>query len=295
MLKKAKKKKIAFSTILKEISTIKNCDYDLMCKTIYFKYKINVNELIELYNIYRVRKSFNQDTIDYIFNFVHCLTSYDYDLRVEYNTNLKPLLISFIESDCYDVKEFFTDKSLLEKALEYAFILDYNFYNKFFDVIEEKKIKLKDKNIREGKQILNLLNSGILLSDGSYREFDIIDYYMNTKVLPKNMVYILRKYSDLNNILSLKKFAARHDNDFMLKESDIEHRLSDRIFFNCLVDEDGKLIENSGFEVSDSDKMFVLEYLQENNVPITECTYSAGLKRIKNGYFVQKEKQLVLK
>ena len=163
------------------------------------------------------------------------------------------------------------------------------------DAIEEKKIKLRNQNISEGKKILNLLNSGIILSDGSCREFDIIDYYMNTKIPPKMLVYILRKYSDLDNFLSLKKFAARHDNDFMLKESDIEHRLSDRIFFNCLIDEDGKLIENSGFEISDSDKMFVFEYLQENNVPITECTYSAGLKRIKNGYFVQKEKQLVLK
>ena len=201
MLKKAKKKKISFSTILKEISTIKNCDYDLIGETIYFKYKINVNELIEIYNIYSVNNQINQDTIDFIINVVNYLNSYDYDFRVEYNTNLKPLLISFIESDCYDVKEFFTDKSLLEKALEYAFILDYNLYNKFFDAIEEKKIKLRNQNISEGKKILNLLNSGIILSDGSCREFDIIDYYMNTKIPPKMLVYILRKYSDLDNFL----------------------------------------------------------------------------------------------
>ena len=295
MLKKVKKKKIAFSTILNEISNIKNCDYDLMARTIYFKYKINVNEFIQLYNFLRVRKKFNQDTIDFISTVTCYLSSYDYELRVDYNTNLKPLLISFIESDCYDEKDFFTDKNLLEKILEYAFILDYDFYNRFFDVLEEKKNKLQELNIREGKQIINLIDSGILISNDSYREFDFIDYYMNTKLPPKKMVLLLRKYADSDKLILFKMFASRYDNDYVLKESDIERRLSDRTFFNCFADENGNLIEGTGFEISDSDKIFVLEYLKNNNVPITECTYSAGLQRFKNGFFVHKEKKLVLK
>lgn len=296
MLKKYKKKRSSFKNVFDEI---KNCDnYDEISETIFFKFKLTSYEFYEAYKDIKTKRKFDEKTKNFLDAVVARLRKFEEIKLQSYVSFYRPLLLSFFESDCLEVTEYFKDKKVLEKALEFAYIIDYELYSEFFDVLEKKKIALRKMHLTQGVEIVNAIENGVQMSDGSFRDFDIIDYYTITKLEPKKMVFILRKYSDSPRLLGLKKFANRNENDYKFKKEDIERRLLDRTIFNCEFDDEGRVIPNTGFEISDADKFFVLDFLREIDVPITELTYSAGLRRFRNGVFKHEEsknKEFVLK
>ncbi|MBP3840580.1 MAG: hypothetical protein IK997_00480 [Bacilli bacterium] len=299
MLKKVNKKKVSFSTVFTEIKSIDRNNYDLISEIIFFKYKLTTFDFIKLYDSMKLKKKFGLDDQSFLSKVIFYLSKFEEKKIEEYITIYKPLLLGFINSDCLDENEFFKDKNILQKALDYAFIVDFSFYTDFFDVVEKKKDTLMKMNLVAGVEIVKCIETGVENEDGSIREFDIIDYYTYTKLPPIKMVLLLRKYVNSPNLLFLKKFANKNDNDFVLRKNDIERRLADRTVYNCKLDENGKIIPDSGIEISDVDKLFIFDYLRKNNIPVTDLTYAAGLRRFKRGIFKHKEseteKELIMK
>jgi len=297
MVKKQNKRKVSFYTVFSELKGLDSKDYDLISEIIFFKYKLTVSDFIGLYDSIRLKRNFDDDTQFFLSEVIDNLTQFDEKKRNEYFSIYKIFLLEFVNCDCLDINEFFKDKGLLQKSLDYAFILDYEFYNLFFDALEKKNNTLMKMNLVAGVEIVRKLEDGVKTEDDSVREFDIIDYYMYTKLAPSKMVILLKKYANSPKLLFLKKFACKKYNDYVLRPNDIEKRLADRTIYNCKFDKNGKVIAGTGFEISDDDKIFVLEYLRQNNIPITDLTYAAGLRRFKNGVFKHKEneKELIMK
>lgn len=299
MLKKVNKRRGSFSTILSDIKKNSGKNSDSIAEILFFKYKLTTYDFKDLYDDMSLKKKFDDETKDFLDEIITSLTYFEEQARYEYLSIYKVGLLDFINSDSLDVKEFFKDRELLQKALEYAFILEYNFYNYFFEVLEKKENTLTKKNLVAGVEIVRNIENGVKIEDGSVREFDIIDYYSYTKLPPNKMVFLLRKYANTPSLLFLKKFAGKNDNDYVLRESDIQKKLDDRTVFNCKFDENGKVIPGTGFEISDADKLFIFDYLRKNNIPVTDLTYSAGLRRFKNGVFKHQEsekvKELIMK
>lgn len=297
MIKQIKKRKVSFIGVFNEIKVLGNSDS--ISEIIFFKYKLNVSDFIGLYDSMRLKRNFDGDTQFFLSEVIDNLTQFEEKRRDEYFSIYKIVLLEFINGDCFDINEFFKDKGLLQKSLDYAFILDYEFYNLFFEALEKKNNTLMKMNLVAGVEIVRKIEDGVKTEDDSVREFDIIDYYMYTKLAPSKMVLLLKKYANSPNLLFLKKFANKNDNDYPLRKNDIEQRLSDRTVYNCKFDESGKVVPGTGFEISDADKIFILEYLKQNNIPITDLTYAAGLRRFKNGVFKHKEnenvKELIMK
>ena len=286
MIKKVNRKSGSFNNLMSELPFINLENPELICQTVYFKYKITVNQFLYLYGEYASKRKYDEGREEFIGKIVTILNKYDSVINKEYNDVLRPMLLKFMDSDCLEINKFFADKKLLEKAVEYALILDYDFYQIFFCELEKKEMMLKQKNIEAGNRIIDEMKSMELeAEENGSREFDLIDYYMNTDLEPKKMVLLLRYNAAAKDLLILKKFASRYVNDYALIDKDIENKLNDRTIYRCQFDEKGEAVPGSGFEISDADKLFVLDYLVNNNIPITECTYSAGLRRFRNGVF----------
>ena len=65
------------------------------------------------------------------------------------------------------------------------------------------------------------------------------------------------------------------------KDTDKEGKLNETIKF-AEKDENGKIIEGSYRVITREEKESLLKYLDDNNLPLTEGNYAAGIRRIKN-------------
>ena len=284
MIDKIKKKRVNYKNMFLSIKEINDYNIDKLGNFLYFECHITIDDYIEHLNkIMESNTPFSKETYSTLMSFTMELEEYDQNLREEYISIYKPLLYHFLNTNFYSYNEE------LKKAIKMAFVLDRKYYDNFFYTIEEKKKKEHFLNIANGLEINDKIRTGIEMEDGRIREFDLIDYYMHTNIKPRSLLYILISNTNPKNLLPFKKFAPRYEHDFKLDEEWIKRKLKDRVIYGCKLDENKEIIENSGTEISETDKLFIIEYLKEHNVPITECTYMAGLIRFKKGVFKHKE------
>ena len=67
----------------------------------------------------------------------------------------------------------------------------------------EKEEFEKTKQISNGVEVINKLQNGVLLEDGSIRDFDLIDYYEMMKIKPIAAGNLLKKYFSNHQLVGL--------------------------------------------------------------------------------------------
>jgi hypothetical protein len=135
------------------------------------------------------------------------------------------------------------------------------------------------------KKIAELLICGISLENGKVRSFDLIDYYECTNVPPKTLD---------SNIRTKRALFADVDYVSLATVKNYLYSISKISFLENPVSRESK--ENDPFRYkpknSENDELVVvpievkkalMDYLEKKGVPLTEGTYSAGLKRIIDG------------
>ncbi len=124
--------------------------------------------------------------------------------------------------------------------------------------------------VERAKKIIELLHTGVINSENEVREFNILDYYKIIGISPKTLYE--RTYDDLTDEYSsveLKKFYS-----FVLKSMN-DSKLTAKAIMEV---KHSVLVNDEIREITDVDKINVINYLKTNKIPLTSNVYALALK-----------------
>ena len=192
------------------------------------------------------------------------------------------LILLFLDSKM-TIPMFCKEKDISEydfrKALTILKELNNPVYEKYMTEMRERLSRNYAILLNKMKRIIESIKNGVLLEDGTKREFDIIDYYLITKQNPTKLANTLRR--DLIDE-ELNEFYAFIDKNFK-NDLPVSKIYEEKISMPTAFDVGGKPILDSIREIEKHEKRSVIIYLKSNNIPITQKTYVQGLKRFLRG------------
>ena len=152
----------------------------------------------------------------------------------------------------------------------------YNEIKRHLDDLGSRKYKIILTNINK---ICDEIIHGINLKDGTKKEFDLLDYYLKTK-LTFDEFNRLYTQSDDFSINDRRKIA-----QFLTK-------VKSNTYFNINQELESKtvlLVNNEMHTVTKDEKLSTIEYLKSKNIPLYYSVYCVALRRFVNGTLVDKE------
>lgn len=171
--------------------------------------------------------------------------------------------------------------------------------NDFINKEEKIKEMIRKQQLSEQiNKVIYLLKNDISLEDGQTRNFDLIDYYKYINIEPIKLISMINGKAikdklNTTDLIYLKRFLFIQKNSTLSNYPiNIVAKLSSKEEYDCLKDENGKLIPGTGKIITEEQKIALIEYLKQNKIPLIEGTYNAGIKRIKNNTFEIMEKNI---
>lgn len=160
--------------------------------------------------------------------------------------------------------------------------VDVDYFDKCKSMVDATKVKRGRKKtsnfVKVSSEMADKIRNGVQ-ENGRTRDFDIIDFYMltnSTITEVQNELATLPSTKD-NNLI--KKFLG--------KKTDISQNLSSsRFIIGVKYDEQGKIIPNSGREITQEEKMNCIAYLEKNDLLVNALTLKAAAKRYVNGFII---------
>lgn len=194
----------------------------------------------------------------------------------------KQVLTDFCNSEEESIEDFCRDYNIRKTRLKYYEELlssrkdpIYLQYKNKIDKINRQNYKYK-KDI--SRRIIESIKSGVIVND-EVKEFDIIDYYFITKFSPKKLFQFIKSEFDIDDIKCYVKFYSNYSNSSLLNERKLNILLDSREVFGIKMNDDGVAIPNSGREVTLEEKLYILDYLKKNDIPLYDDVYRIALQR----------------
>ena len=138
------------------------------------------------------------------------------------------------------------------------------------------------------EELVNFIKNGVNIN-GKTRNFDILDYYILSKGVPvKVFLENLPKDISLDNLKTLKTFFF-NNNEGTLMDIDsyyIRQILSTKDEVNTKRNEEGYPIPGTGRIIKTEEKRNIIDYIINNNIPLTTKIYSLAMKRYISGELI---------
>ena len=172
--------------------------------------------------------------------------------------------------------------------------------NTLFSMLEVRdnelylKIKGKIRNLQGQRYavLINKVNSiadniinGIELEDGSRRNFEILDYFLSTKLDFNEFIDLYNKNRniDIESLKAIKIFFAKNK---LTNKLNINQELDGRTIF---------IVDDKPYEVSKEEKQTVLNYLGVKDIPLYTKVYKQALKRHISGKLILEDDKKMIK
>lgn len=152
----------------------------------------------------------------------------------------------------------------------------YNYYNKVLN--ESKSEKLQNINYAL-EEMGKLMNNGIELEDGSYREFDMYDWFI-----------IKNKYFDNLNRIEISKILNDFGNSFIIYKEDINFFELRAMISNAFGDSLSSysepiykeyILKDKFNNLTEDETLKLLNFMVKNNVPFNYRNYCFGVEKMK--------------
>ena len=173
-------------------------------------------------------------------------------------------------------------------------------FNTLFSMLEVRdnelylKIKGKIRNLQGQRYavLINKVNSiadniinGIELEDGSRRNFEILDYFLSTKLDFNEFIDLYNKNRniDIESLKAIKIFFAKNK---LTNKLNINQELDGRTIF---------MVDDKPYEVSKEEKQTVLNYLGVKDIPLYTKVYKQALRRHINGNLILDDDKKLIK
>ena len=209
------------------------------------------------------------------------LKTIDFNLLLESNITLK----KFLKTVGISRYEYDNCLSLIKE-------INPNLYKQIKDKIHNttNRITQDDSVVHIAKQI----KDGIKDDDGNIRKFELLDYFLNTKLDYSDFIakYINSDKNDKQILKAIKAFFIdnkiedykRYDNG---NKINIEQELNGTIIF---------MKDNEPYEVTRKEKEEVIKFLEEREIPLYIKVYKQALRRhISGNLILEDEKKLIKK
>lgn len=195
-------------------------------------------------------------------------------------------IFEYLTRNKIDYKEYFTSEKSLKKLNEYYKLLkkyDNKKIVKYEKMLSEGKKEMKEKNLKESKESLYelayCLKNGILKKDGSLKQVDVLDYYFFTDKEPLALSWLVRSCLSVGD----RKLVAEY-------LSKVKNASYCRINISWLLQSPlTKVINGEKFNFGIDELIFIVNYLQKNNISVTEKNFEIACKNYINCNLLYKE------
>ena len=204
--------------------------------------------------------------------------------------NARPILISFLKSNCKSLEEFCLNSNMTVSKFKTLL--------KLFSDEDSLKIRVLEKgdklnqmehqmHLTIGIQVLNKMKNGM-----GYRDFDLLDYYEITDIPLEQLFKKIKKDLCVDDVKLYGLFLSQYQNAKLMNERVIQNLLDSKQVIGVKVDSDGKTISNSGREITLEEKLFLLDYLKKKNIPFYDEAYRVALSRYLD-HTLEEEKETI--
>ena len=190
-------------------------------------------------------------------------------------------ITQFVNSGCDSINEYISgsdiDRETFNDMLKVLRKHNHpvcDLYDKYIDNIKSRNYAIIASNIRN---VVELMNSGIELPDGTKRDFDIVDFYSNTNLSKQKFLELAKPVLPGGVYTRIARFFARYKNDKEISGNGIGQLYDTKVTFASEFDSDGNVV--SYYTVTKEDKQNTILKLKEMGVPLTISTYGIMLKR----------------
>ena len=153
---------------------------------------------------------------------------------------------------------------------------------------EEQQNSILLKN--SAKSIIDKIKNGIPLENGTIKDFTIIDYYRSTDMNMEELFDFIKADLTVDEIRAFKRFYSKNINGQIWKERNIDNYFNNTtVTIGFEFDENNNIIPNSGHTLTLEEKVFIINFLKELNIPICQQTVNGAQKDLINGAIVMSD------
>lgn len=208
------------------------------------------------------------------------------EIRDEQLKCAEVIIQDYLDGDYYTIDDFCQVKnisnSVFFKYLEILKDKNHPLFSIYTDKQEKSKNERYARLVGRARQIISLMKSGVVEND-KRRDFDLLDYYSMTKLNFDEFLHIIKDRLNTSDYRILRSFFAKYKNDKELKAYDLANIYDSKTTIGVQVDAKGRVIPNSGREVTLEEKKGIIRYLRFHNIPITSNTYNIAFRRWSKG------------
>ena len=188
---------------------------------------------------------------------------------------------SFINCTISDI-DVFCKKTKIPTSTFYSYLNlvkenNHILYNKYIYKCSITKQRSFIYMLSTTKTLIFYLKNGIQ-ENNNVREFNLLDYYLLTKIDQNTILDFLNKY-DKDNVYLFNEFREKYKDIKLLSSKDIKNILSNKDYIENYFD---NIIPNIYHEISKKNKEIVLNYLKERGIPLYDILYTIALKKYLN-------------
>lgn len=206
----------------------------------------------------------------------------------------------FLDNSIQSIKQFCQLVGISNRTYKKSIKVLKEINNPLYLQIKEKieKHKKKEKEINESTEdiisIVNQIEFGIIDKDGNIRPFELLDYFLNTKLNYSELFDIYTKSNECSKsaLIAFKNF---------MNNNEISYAIADNKMVKITVNQELNgttifMINNEPYEVTRKEKEEVINFLEEKEIPLYVKVYKQALRRHINGNLIlEDEKKLIKK
>lgn len=195
-----------------------------------------------------------------------------------------PSISFFCETNNIELGDF-------RKMVEIIRNYDPTLFEQYSSYVDEQQAKRCSFILKRGKSMIEQMNKGVMLNDGTTREFDIIDYLLATELSYNEMLDFLKKGKvPEKDIRAFRIFMNHNKVGIEWTTKEIENTLNNQHMIGIQFDSNNNIIPDSGHEVTREEKTNIMNYIKTQNIPLCSATYNCAFKRYQKGYLAFDEK-----
>ena len=127
-------------------------------------------------------------------------------------------------------------------------------------------------------KIIDGLKNGVIENDKHYK-FELLDYYRITKIPLDRILELSKRKIPKNYYPILLSFVIKHRNEILITDVNKEAILNERIILDIEFDDDNNPILDSGREITEAEKLEVLNELTSQGIPLYYRNYMIYIRR----------------
>lgn len=187
----------------------------------------------------------------------------------------------FLDSGCDSIDSYFgenyDDKESFVLELEVLKKHGHPIYQRYIDYLSFIHDESYNRMVGDCKEIVNLINNGVLLSNGEKREFDLVDFYLFTDLSKRKFMNIIKDNVSSEEYANVSCFFSKYKGEKKIEGNMIESLYLNKVLIPNGWDSEGNVI--SYHDVTKEEKMDTIITIGKMGIPLTTITYGIMLRK----------------